>query len=138
VVQQLEWLMAWRGVPDHVRSDNGPEFIAKRVRHWLRERSCETIYITPGSPWENPYIESFFDKLRGEYLNQTLFSSIQAAQSLLDDWRHDYNHDRLHSSLGYQTPLEFVAQFNQNNRLLPPDGEVDPKPEEILSLAVGK
>lgn len=138
VVGQLEWLMAWRGMPDHVRSDNGPEFIAKKVRHWLQERTCDTIFITPGSPWENPYIESFFDKLRGENLNQTLFPSIQEAQTLLAAWRHYYNQDRLHSSLGYQTPLEFATQFDQSKRLNPPVGKVEPAPVGLLSLKVGE
>ncbi len=138
VVAQLEWLMIWRGMPDHVRSDNGPEFIAKKVRHWLREHACDTIFITPGSPWENPYIESFFDKLRGEYLNQTLFPSIQEAQSLLESWRQYYNEDRLHSPLSYQTPLEFATQFDSSKRLLPPVGEVEPESVDLLSLKMGE
>lgn len=117
VIDVLDWLMLVRGVPGHIRSDNGPEFIAKRVRQWLFDRGCDTIYITPGSPWENAFIESFFDKLRGEHLNRTLFSSIKETAESLEAWRNFYNQDRLHSSLGYLTPTEYAAQFFLNESL---------------------
>lgn len=117
VIDVLDWLMVIRGIPDHIRSDNGPEFIAKRVRQWLYDKGCDTIYITPGSPWENAFIESFFDKLRGEHLNRTLFSSIKETAESLEAWPNFYNQDRLHSSLGYLTPVEYAAQFSLNESL---------------------
>ncbi len=75
VLSTLEWLVARRGAPEHIRSDNGPEFIAKAVRAWLGAKGCETIFITPGSPWENPFIESFNGKLRTECLNRHVFET---------------------------------------------------------------
>ena len=75
MLSTLEWLVARRGAPEHIRSDNGPEFIAKEVRAWLGAKGCETIFITPGSPWENPFIESFNGKLRTECLNRHVFET---------------------------------------------------------------
>jgi hypothetical protein len=98
------------GAPKHLRSDNGPEFIAHAVRRWLPQQNCQTIFITPGSPWENPYIESFFDKLRQECLNCYLFGNVQEAQNICEQWRQEYNQYRPHSSLNYLTPDEFVRQ----------------------------
>lgn len=110
VIYLLEWLFQQHGAPRHLRSDNGPEFIAHAVQRWLPQQSCQTIYITPGSPWENPYIESFFDKLRQECLNCYLFGNVQEAQSICEQWRQEYNQFRPHSSLNYLTPDEFVRQ----------------------------
>ncbi|MFO7945659.1 MAG: IS3 family transposase [Armatimonadota bacterium] len=110
VVQLLKWLALTRGLPGHIRSDNGPEFIAKRVRAWIQQVDCETIFITPGSPWENPYIESFTGKLRDECLNCELFADLQEAQTVIEYWREEYNTRRPHSSLGYLTPQEFAQR----------------------------
>ena len=110
VIMMLEWLFLSRGAPEYLRSDNGPEFVAKAVQRWLREKGCKTIYITPGSPWENPYIESFHDKLREECLNQYLFVNVQEAQEIVEAWRQEYNLFRPHSSLGYLTPAEYAAR----------------------------
>lgn len=110
VLQLLDWLFLVRGVPAHIRSDNGPEFVARRVRHWLEERQCGTIFITPGSPWENPFIESFIGTLRRECLDRYLFDNHRQSQELLDWWRQEYNCRRPHSSLDYLTPEEFAAQ----------------------------
>lgn len=110
VIGILDWLFLTRGVPEHLRSDNGPEFVARAVQGWLNEKGCGTIYITPGSPWENPYIESFHDKLREECLNQYLFISVGEAQEIVEAWREEYNLYRPHSSLGYLTPAEYAAQ----------------------------
>jgi putative transposase len=108
VIHLLEWLFQQHGAPKHLRSDNGPEFIACAVQRWLPQQHCDTIYITPGSPWENPYIESFFDKLRQECLNGYLFVNVQEAQSICEQWRQEYNQYRPHSSLNYMTPDEFI------------------------------
>ncbi len=100
-------------LPEHIRSDNGPEFIAKRVRDWLRRAGCETIFITPGSPWENPYIESFIGKLRDECLNCEIFADVEEARAVIEAWREEYNTERPHSSLGYLTPVEFAQHLSQ-------------------------
>ena len=112
VIDTLEWLGLVRGLPAHIRSDNGPEFVAKEVRKWLRGKGCQTIYINPGSPWENPYIESFNGKLRTECLNRHAFANGREAQEIVTNWRDEYNKYRPHSSLGYQTPEEFASTFS--------------------------
>jgi putative transposase len=96
------------GRPRHLRSDNGPEFIAYAIQDWLKEKEVKTIYIKPGSPWENGHIESFHDKLRDECLNRELFGSLLEARIILEGWRNEYNDLRPHSSLGYQTPAEYA------------------------------
>jgi len=110
VIQVLKWLALTRGMPAHIRSDNGSEFIARQVRRWLAEAECKTIFITPGSPWENPYIESFTGKFRDECLNCEIFVDLQEAQTVIEAWREEYNTRRPHSSLGYLTPVEFARQ----------------------------
>jgi putative transposase len=107
VIAVVEAAMACYGVPAHLRSDNGPEFIAYAIQDWLREKKVKTIYITPGAPWENAYIESFHDKLRDECLNREIFGSLWEARVVIGQWRLYYNAERPHSSLGYQTPTEF-------------------------------
>jgi putative transposase len=99
-----------RGVPKCVRSDNGPEFVAHAIRRWLKQVDVETLYIKPGSPWENGYAESFHSRLRDEFLALEVFESLSAAVRLTRQWREDYNHHRPHSSLGYVTPIEFAAR----------------------------
>ena len=96
-----------RGVPLHIRSDNGPEFIAKAIRAWMAATALETLYIEPGAPWENGYAESFNSKVRDELLNVEEFGSMLEAKVLAKEWRQDYNRVRPHSSLGYRTPAEF-------------------------------
>lgn len=110
VLDTLAELFAMRGVPQAIRSDNGPEFIAQAIREWLGRVSVETLYVAPGSPWENGYAESFHSKLRDEFLSQEVFESVSAARRQTAAWREDYNHYRPHSSLGYQTPAEFAAR----------------------------
>ena len=97
------------GTPQYIRSDNGPEFVAKAVREWLEKEGCQTIYIEPGSPWENPYIESYMGKFRGECLNMELFRNVREAQEIVDAWKEEYNERRPHSSLGNLTPKEFAG-----------------------------
>ncbi len=113
VVQTLEWLAVTRGMPEHIRSDNGPEFIGQAVRGWLEGVGCGTIFITPGSPWENAYIESFIGKLRDECLNCEVFGNVEEARMVIEAWREEYNTKRPHSSLGYLTPVEFARRWRE-------------------------
>jgi len=104
VLERLTALFIQRGIPEHIRSDNGSEFTAKAVRKWLKALGVTTLYITPGSPWENGYIESFNGKLRDEVLNVEIFDTLLEAKVLIERWRQHYNHVRPHSSLGYKPP----------------------------------
>jgi putative transposase len=104
VIDQLFHLFVFRGIPEHVRSDNGPEFTAKAVRSWLNRLGAKTLFIEPGSPWENGYIESFNGKLRDELLNREIFTTLIEAKVLIADWRKGYNQFRPHSSLHYKPP----------------------------------
>ena len=96
----------------HIRSDNGPEFTARDVRKWLYKLGVKTLFIEPGSPWENGYIESFNGKLRDELLNREIFYTLQEAKILIEQWRKDYNHVRPHSSLGYRPPAPVTIMQN--------------------------
>jgi transposase InsO family protein len=104
VLESLAALFIRRGVPEHIRSDNGPEFTAHVVRRWLKRLGVRALYIEPGSPWENGYIESFNGKLRDELLNGEIFDTLLEARVLTERWRQEYNHTRPHSSLGYRPP----------------------------------
>jgi putative transposase len=104
VIDILFHLFIFRGIPEHIRSDNGPEFTAKAVRKWLEHMGVKTLFIEPGSPWENGYIESFNGKLRDELLNREIFTTLTEAKILIEQWRKEYNQVRPHSSLGYQPP----------------------------------
>ena len=104
VIDQLFQLFILRGVPEHIRSDNGPEFTAKAIRKWLNRVGVKTLFIEPGSPWENGYIESFNGKLRDELLNREVFYTLTEAKILIEQWRKEYNRVRPHSSLGYRPP----------------------------------
>ena len=104
VLERLAWLMATRGVPAHIRSDNGSEFTATVVRDWLKNLGVKTLFIEPGSPWENGYVESFNGKLSDELLDREIFYSLREAKVLIEMWRKHYNTVRPHSSLGYRPP----------------------------------
>jgi len=104
VLDQLYTLFLVRGVPVHIRSDNGPEFTARAVRKWLSKMGVKTLFIEPGSPWENGYIESFNGKLRDELLNREIFTTLWEAQVLIEQWRREYNTTRPHSARGYRPP----------------------------------
>jgi putative transposase len=104
VIDVLFELFIFRGIPEYIRSDNGPEFTAKAVRSWLERLGVKTLFIEPGSPWENGYIESFNGKLRDELLNREIFTTLTEAKILIEQWRREYNHIRPHSSLGYRPP----------------------------------
>lgn len=107
VIDTLAELFAMRGVPKHIRSDNGPEFVAQAIQRWLAQVEVEALYIEPGSPWENGYAESFNSRFRDEFLAVEEFESLAAARQLSTAWKDDYNHYRPHSS---QTPAEFAAR----------------------------
>ena len=104
VLYRLDQLFVQRGLPDHIRSDNGPEFASEAVRGWLRELEVKTLFIEPGSPWENGYIESFNGKFRDKLLNCEIFDTLTEAKILVEMWRREYNRFRPHSSLGYKPP----------------------------------
>jgi putative transposase len=104
VIETLADVMVWRGIPEHIRSDNGPEFVAKELREWLGKVGTDTLYIEPGSPWENGYCESFNGKMRDECLNGEIFYSLKEAQIVIEQWRVEYNTRRPHSALGYRPP----------------------------------
>lgn len=104
VLERLAWLMATRGVPEHVRSDNGPEFTARAMRAWLGKVGVQTLFIEPGSPWENGYVESLNGKLRDELLDREVFETLLEARVLIERWREHYNTVRPHASLGYRPP----------------------------------
>jgi transposase InsO family protein len=111
VIDVLSDLFILRGVPGHIRSDNGPEFVAKAVQAWITAVGARTAYIAPGSPWENGYVESFNARLRDELLDGELFYSLREAQIIIESWRIHYNTKRPHASLGYRPPAPevFVA-----------------------------
>lgn len=111
VLDRLAALFVSRGAPACIRSDNGPEFTACRVREWLGQVGVETLYIEPGSPCENGYVESFNGKLRDELLNREIFYTLREAQVLLEAWREEYNRRRPHSALGYRPPAPEAIQI---------------------------
>jgi putative transposase len=110
VFYRLTELFVSRRPPDYLRSDNGPEFTARAVREWLSRVGVKTLYIEPGSPWENGYNESFNGKLRDELLNGEIFYTLKEAQILVERWRREYNTVRPHSALGYRPPAPEAIQ----------------------------
>ena len=113
VIDVLSDLFILRGVPAHIRSDNGPEFLAKAVQEWIGAVGAKTAYITPGSPWENGFIESFNARLRDELLDGEIFYTLGEAQIIIESWRRHYNTVRPHASIGYRAPAPevFVPRF---------------------------
>ena len=114
VLAWLERTIGEHGAPAFLRSDNGPEFIAKEVQRWLATNQIKTIYIDPGSPWQNGFVESFHGRFRDECLNQEQLWTLTEARVVIEDFRHHYNHSRPHGKLGYQSPVRFATQ---NQRL---------------------
>ena len=110
VIESLADVMLTRGVPEHVRCDNGPEMVARALREWLAGLGTRPLYIEPGSPWENGYCESFNGKLRDECLNQEIFYSLKEARIVIEQRRRHYNEIRPHSSLGYRPPAPVTIQ----------------------------
>ena len=111
VIDALTDLFILRGVPAHIRSDNGPEFIATAVREWIVAVGAKTAFVEPGNPWENGYCESFNARLRDELLNGEVFYSLAEAKVVLESWRRHYNPARPHSPLGYRPPAPKVVQW---------------------------
>ena len=116
-VAVLEEIAGRRGAPTHIRCDNGPEFISKALHRWCSSKGSETAHIEPGSPWQNPFVESYNGKLRKELLDLELLDSVLEAQVLIDDWREEYNTYRPHQSLGYLTPVEFARRWRKENEV---------------------
>ena len=110
VINQLASLIKTRGVPNYIRSDNGPEFIAKNIQRWLERLEVKTRYVAPGAPWQNGFAESFHSKMRDEFLNIEIFENLASARKLTEQFQHHYNHGRPHSSLGNVTPAAFADQ----------------------------
>ncbi len=106
----LTELFLQRGIPGYLRSDNGPEFTATQMRQWLNELGAQTLFIEPGSPWENGYIESFNGKMWDELLNRESFDTLEEAQVLIERWRREYNQIRPHSALDYRPPAPEAIQ----------------------------
>jgi putative transposase len=113
IVEVIAGLVAERGAPAYLRSDNGPEFVAWTLRDYCRMTLMATSYIEPGSPWENPFVESFNGRLRDELLNIEAFGSITEARVVIEDWRQEYNTYRPHSALGGRCPSEYANNHNQ-------------------------
>jgi putative transposase len=138
VVDTLAYLFEIHGEPEFIRSDNGPEFVSDAVRSWLKTADVGTLFIEPGSPWENPYVESFNSRLRDEFLNREIFTSLTEAQVLAEQHRVYHNLDRPHSSLGYLTPAEFAASLTEEVPLPRAAGEALDSPgdgEVVLTLS---
>ena len=122
VIEALADVMLYRGVPEHIRSDNGPEFVAKELRSWLAKVGTGTLYIEPGSPWENGFCESFNGKLRDECLNGEIFYSLKEAQIVIEKWRVLYNTLRPHSALGYRPPAPVACSpWTRPNQVSQPE-----------------
>jgi len=132
VIDTLSDLFILRGIPGHVRSDNGPEFVAKAVQEWIAAVGAQTAYITPGSPWENGFIESFNARLRDELLGGEIFYTLREAQIVIESWRRHYNTVRPHASIGYRAPAPevFVTALAAW-----PAAQPRPAPPAMLSLA---
>ena len=122
VIETLTEVMVVRGVPHHIRSDNGPEFTAGAIREWLGKVGAKTLYIEPGSPWENGYVESFNGKLRDELLDREIFYTLHEVQVLTEQYRQTYNRIRPHSSLGYRPPAPEATVVNSQ----PTNGNIAP------------
>lgn len=150
VLALLQEVIEQHGAPEYIRSDNGPEFIAKAIQKWLRENEIKTIYIDPGCPWQNGYVESFNSRFRAECLNRELLYTLSESRVVFEDWRHYYNRERPHRSLDLQTPEEFAkktaTQGSACGRATPSlrqnlgkrkQSKDKPKPTETVSFALG-
>jgi putative transposase len=119
VIDVLQYVFAVRGAPEFIRSDNGPEFVAREVTRWLDRARVKTLFVAKGSPWENGYVESFNSRFRDELLDRELFLGLEDARWVIDRWRLDYNHHRVHSALDYQTPAAFAVGWLASVRATP-------------------
>lgn len=108
VIRVLEYLKEFRGLPQMIRADNGPEFISDALDQWCRENSITLAYIQPGKPTQNAYVERCNGNIRREFLNASVFQTLTQVQAEMEDWMHDYNHHRPHQSLNFRTPVELL------------------------------
>ncbi len=131
VVAILTWLEAKHGAPGAIRSDNGPEFIARAVGKWLAVRKVGPLYIAPGSPWENGYSESFNSRMKAEFVDREVFGSLVEAKVLGAEYKRYWNQERLHSGIGYRTPVEFAAELGPDSATLRPS-QVRSTPQPTL------
>lgn len=111
VTRVLDWVIEQRGAPDAIRCDNGPEFTSRHFLTWCEDRKIRIVYIQPGRPMQNGYVESFNGRFRDECLNANWFATMADARQKIEAWRQDYNDDRPHSALGYRAPREFAAEL---------------------------
>ena len=116
VCEVMKQLIGQHGAPRYIRSDNGPEFVANLMRDWLENEGIKTLYIDPGSPWQNGYVESFHDKFRRECLGREMFYTLSESRVVIGDWRQKFNRIRPHRSLGMQTPHEFASAQSKPSR----------------------
>jgi putative transposase len=133
VVETLASLFRRRGEPAFIRSDNGPEFIAKAIKQWLEVSGVRTLYIEPGSPWENAYSETFISRFSDELLKREVFADLLEAKVLVEDYRGHYNHHRPHSALGYRTPAEFAVAADLETKVK--EAEMSEELESVLTLS---
>lgn len=133
VIDVLSDLFIQRGVPGHIRSDNGPEFIAKAVQDWIAAVGAKAVYIAPGSPWENGFVESFNARLRDELLDGEIFYSLREAQIIIESWRRHYNTVRPHGSIGYKPP---APEVHLSGISAGPPAQPRPAPPALLTLAL--
>ena len=126
VLAALKRAIAERGIPGHIRSDNGPEFIAGITRQYLSENGIKTLYIEPGSPWQNGHVESFHNRLRDECLNQEWFLSLAEARVVIENWRKKYNRIHPHSHLGFLSPDMFAKYWQQAKQRVLGSGQATP------------
>ena len=131
----MEKMIDKYGAPDFIRSDNGPEFIGRSLGEWLKEQGIKTLYIDPGSPWPNGYVESFHDKFRRECLGREIFYTLTECRVVVNDWKRKYNQVRPHRSLGMQTPVEFAKNHSNRAKILPALRPTASTPEESCTIA---
>jgi transposase InsO family protein len=134
VIDTLAELFAMRRVPAHIRSDNGPEFIAQAIERWLEQTGVTALYIAPGAPWENGYAESFHGRLRDEFLRVNEFADLREARGMTHAWKEDYNQRRPHSALNYQTPAEFASGWGCSARATPSLRSPTPRPQTMTPV----
>ncbi len=133
VIETLATLFLRRGEPIFIRSDNGPEFVAKAIKRWLEATGVKTLYIEPGSPWENAYSETFISRFSDELLKREVFADLLEAKVLVEHYRQHYNHNRPHSALGYQTPAQFAEAADLDRKV--EDGGKTEELESVLILS---
>jgi putative transposase len=125
VIRVLERLIALRGKPGNIRSDNGPEFISHRLEEWCEDHHITMQYIEPGKPTQNAYIERKNGSMRREFLNVYLFQSLNEVRIMSEEWRMDYNQERPHAALGYLSPLIYANRWEKDQQLYPQSASGD-------------